>query len=199
MLQTVDAAVHLCAPQEELEPQSHGLGMDAMSPANAGSMLEFYGAAAHHLAEFLQIFQDDICSVLQLQAGSGIFHIRGRKSHMDVLGILAHILGHGGQEGDEVVVGNRLDLKDALHGEDRAGSHLLTDALHSIFGDVSQLCSRIASGQLYLQHPLPLGGIRPNSAHLRIRVTCDHQFSSLKSLRRHCTAEVKTTQRKNSN
>ena len=61
------------------------------------------GALLDDLQEVLEIALDHLSCLEKLKGKGGIQKIGGGHTHMYVAGIRAHLLGHGGKKGDDIV------------------------------------------------------------------------------------------------
>ena len=180
LLETRLRALQSPCPAAELHAEGHRLGMDAVGAAHAQRVLELEGAALARLTKLLHVGQDDVdClgdlvgkrRVSQVAAGHAVVHpTRGLLLALRHIGI--DVLGHVGGEGDDVVVGDLLDLVDALDGE----VGVVANPLRLFFRDAGfpQLSLRLARQNLDF---LPDGELvlkLPDGAHLRTRVAVDH-------------------------
>src|SRR5689334_7350653 len=84
------------------------------------------------------------------------------------------VLGDGGGEGDDVVLGNLLDFLDAGDVEGAA----FADIPRRILGDDSGAGHRFDRGNLYLQPRFVLALVAPDATHLRMCVSLDHPSDS---------------------
>ena len=170
VLDALDVALDLRAPEQELEAERHRLRVDAMRAADARRMLELHGAAAQHLVERPEILEDDVAGVAHHHAVSRVLHVRGRQSFVDVLGVIADMLRDIRQERDDVMMRYRLDLMDAIHLE----RSLRADVLGRLLRDLAELRHSVAGSHLDIQDLLPLVLDGPEMAHLRPGVTFNH-------------------------
>ena len=107
---------------------------------------------------------------LELEGEGSVEHVRRGHAEMDVLGRVAHILGHVGQEGDHVVLGRLLDLEHAGDVEGR----LRLDLGQSVVGYLAKLVPGLADSDLDLQPGGHLGLLGPEGGHLGGGVAGDH-------------------------
>ena len=148
--------------------------MDAVRPADARRVLELDGAAAQYLEELLEVVDDDVGGFLHHDAKRRILDIARRQSLVDVLRVLADILGDVREEGDDVMVRDLLDLLDARQVELRLG----TDVRGGFLRDLPKLRHGLAGRDLDFEHGLKLMLQRPDIAHLRIRIAFYHRCGS---------------------
>ena len=81
-----------------------------------------------------------------------------------------HVFGDSGRERDDVVLGDLLDLLDAIDAETGAGANLA----RRIFRNDPGTGHRIDRGQFDLQPGLVLPLVAPDATHFRMRITPDH-------------------------
>jgi hypothetical protein len=77
------------------------------------------------------------------------------------------------QEGDDVMLGDALDLVDAVDVED-GGVALLPDRLRGFLRDHADLGQRVASVRLDFEPDAETGFGRPDGDHLGSRIARDH-------------------------
>src|SRR5215475_15651898 len=85
-----------------------------------------------------------------------------------------HAFGDGGRERDDVVLGNLLDLVDAIDAETGTAANLA----RRLFGHDPGTSHRIDRGQLDLQPGLVLPLVAPDATHFRVRVPRYHPSDS---------------------
>src|ERR1700677_3400376 len=114
-----EVALHLGVPEEELEAEGAGLGVDAVGAADDGSVLELYGALLQGFAEGYDAGADDGGGFFELQGLRGIDYVCRREAVVEPAGGFGggDVLGYRGGEGDDVVFDFGFDLVDASHGE----------------------------------------------------------------------------------
>ena len=93
--------------------------MDAVGTAHADQPLVLVGQILEHTQDAVDALGQDGPGAGQEQPVGRVHDVRGRAAKMDVPGIVADLLLHGGQEGDDVVLGGLLDLEDAVQFENR--------------------------------------------------------------------------------
>ncbi len=172
--QAVQMAADLEGPHAELHAEGDGLGVDAVRAAHLHGVLELEGAALEDLAQRREVALQQLARGLELQRQSGVQHVRAGHAVVDVLARLADVLGHVGEEGDDVVIGRLLDLGHAGRVEvglgldlgDRLGRHLAERAPGAHGGDLDPQPGA---------HP---GLVGPDGAHLRQCVALDHDVPS---------------------
>ena len=92
---------------------------------------------------------------------------------MDEARVRPDEFGEVGQEGDDVMLGDALDLVDAIDIEFRRAA-LLPDCLRSFLRDHADLGQCVAGMRLDLEPDAEAGFRRPDGDHVRARVAWDH-------------------------
>jgi hypothetical protein len=119
------------------------------------------------------IRQQDVGGAHQLDVERGVEHVRGRHALMhEARLVVADDLGQMGQEGDDVMLGHRLDLVDAGHVE----LHVLgfPHGLRVLLRDHAEIGLRVAGMGLDLVPDAELGGGLPDGGHLGAGIAGDH-------------------------
>jgi hypothetical protein len=110
----------------------------------------------------------------ELDVERGVEHVRRGHALVDEARLLAaHDLGQVGQEGDDVVLGHRLDLVDA--GDVEFHVLGLPDGLGILAGDHAEVGHRVAGMGLDLEPDAELGLGRPDGDHLGAGIARDHR------------------------
>ena len=110
MLHTLNVTVNLIHPESQLQAKGHWLCVDTMGTADANCVLELSCAALQYLTEFFQIINNQLGGFLHHNAKGSILNITGSQSLVNILGIIAYILSHIGQESNNIMVGFLLNL-----------------------------------------------------------------------------------------
>ena len=116
LFKPVLAPIHLGV--EAREGQAHGrrLGMDAVAAADADRVLMLKGAFLQRGEDLVHIGQKDVGGADKLDVQRGVQNVRGGHALMDKARVLgADMFGQMRQEGDDIMLGDRLDLVDARH------------------------------------------------------------------------------------
>ena len=154
--------------------------MDAVCAAYADGVLELERATLAGLAQTLHVGDDDVEGLRDLVAQRGIAKVGARHAVVHPatwLGLaFGHVgidvIRHDGREGDDVMVGDLLDLVDLGHGE--IGMRANPRGLLGGDAALPQLGLRFASEDLDLLPNVELVLERPDVAHLGQRVALDH-------------------------
>ena len=104
-----------------------------------------------------------------LQRHARVQHVAARHAVVHVLAGVAHVLGHVGEEGDDVVVGGGLDLGDAVR---RRRPRLRDDLLERVVGDLAE----------------PVPGLHGGDLDVRARPACGPLPSTRRPSREVCSA-----------
>ena len=167
-------------PRAELHAEGHGFGVDAVGAADAQHVLHLEGAALAGLAKLLNVLKDDVERLGNLIAKGGVAQVGGGHAEVNPaagLGIALgdvgiNVVGHNRFEGDDVVVGDFLDLVDLGNREigvlANVGGFLFGDA------DLAKLGLSFAGKHLDFLPDLEFVLEFPDSAHGRAGVTTDH-------------------------
>ena len=181
LLQANLAALQRVRPHAEFHAESHGLCVDTMRAAHTQRLLEFEGATLADFAKFLHVGEDDVDSLRNLVAQRRIAQIGGGHAIVHpaarLLGPLGQvgidILGHAGEESNDIMVGNGLDLVDALHREigmrANPGSVFLRDAR------LTELGLRLACQNLDFLPDGELVLVGPDMPHLGAGIAWNHR------------------------
>ena len=115
-----EVALHLGVPEEELEAEGGGFGVDAVGAADDGGVLELDGALACRVSrERDDAGADDGGGFFELEGLRGVDDVGGGEAVVEPAGGfgVGDVLGDGGGEGDDVVADFGFDLVDAVDGE----------------------------------------------------------------------------------
>ena len=157
--------------------------MDAVGTAGAERVTLLECTPLADLAKLLDVLDDDVGRLDKLIAQSGVAQIRRRHAKVHpaaglglALGnVLIDILAHIGKEGDDIMVGYRLDGVDLLLVEGR----MLTNPRSLFFGDadLSQLGLCLAGKHLDLLPDSVLVLQREDVTHLGTGIAINHVLS----------------------
>ena len=118
--QPLQAALHLEGPQAQDHAEGDGLGVHAVGAADHDRVAVLERPALQDPAQRLRVSSaSSAAGRPQLQGQPGVEHVRRGQAVVDVLGGLAHVLGHAADEGDDVVLGDLLDLVHPVDVESR--------------------------------------------------------------------------------
>lgn len=120
VLKTIQIALELPGPRAKLHAEGHRLGVDAMSAAGTERVALLKGATLANLAELLDVLDDQVAGLGELVAQGRVAQIRAGHAIVNPAAGLGVALGnigidvflHVGQEGNDVVARDFLDLID---------------------------------------------------------------------------------------
>ena len=178
--ETVEIALELPGPGAELHAEGHGLGVNAVGAAGAEGVALLEGTTLADLAKLADVLNDEVAGLGELVAKGGVAKVGAGHAIVNPtagLGSVSRDVGvdvllHVGEEGDDVVAGDLLDLVNL--GLLKVG--VVADPGGLVLGDanLTKLGLGLASEDLDL---LPDGVLvleREDVAHLRTGITVDH-------------------------
>ena len=185
VLKTIQIALELPGPRAKLHAEGHRLGVDAMSAAGTERVALLKGATLANLAELLDILDDQVAGLGELVAQGRVAQIGAGHAIVNPAAGLGVALGnigidvflHVGQEGNDVVARDFLDLIDLR----LLKVGMVADPLGLVFGntDLAELRLGLAGQDLDL---LPNGVLvleGEDVSHLRAGIAIDHSGSFL--------------------
>ena len=185
VLKTIEIALELPGPRAKLHTEGHRLGMDAVSTAGAERIALFESAALADHAELLDVLDNQVTGLSKLIAQSRITQVGAGHTIVNPAARLGLALGnvgvdiflHVGQEGDDIVARDFLDLVDLC----LLKVGMVADPLGLVFGntDLAELRLGLAGQDLDL---LPNGVLvleGEDVSHLRAGIAIDHSGSFL--------------------
>ncbi len=156
VLKTIQIALELPGPRAKLHTEGHRLGMDAMSTAGAERIALLEGATLADLAELLDVLDDQVAGLGELIAQSRIAQVGAGHAVVNPAAGLGLTLGnvsvdvllHVGQEGDDIMARDLLDLVDLC----LLKVGMVADPLGLVFGntDLAELRLGLAGQDLDL-------------------------------------------------
>jgi len=120
--------------------------VDAVRAADLHRLPVLEGAPLEDREEGVEVRVDEVGGVPHLQRQAGVEDVGAGEPLVDVTGVVAHVLGNAGEQGDHVVVELRLQLRHPRHVEARA----LADPLHRLLREGAEFGLRRAGGDLHL-------------------------------------------------
>ena len=185
VLKTIQIALELPGPRAKLHAEGHRLGVDAMSAAGTERVALLKGATLANLAELLDVLDDQVAGLGELVAQGRVAQIGAGHAIVNPAAGLGVALGnigidvllHVGQEGNDVVARDFLDLIDLR----LLKVGMVADPLGLVFGntDLAELRLGLAGQNLDL---LPNGVLvleGEDVSHLRAGIAIDHSGSFL--------------------
>ncbi len=176
LLQSADVPADLLVPDEELEPESHRLGVDAVGPADADGQAMLQRLALEETTEGAEVDEEIFERFLDEERQGRVDDVVGGQAEMDVARVRPDLFGDRGQEGDDVVLDDLLDGVDPVDRESGLG----LDRPQGGTGNLSQPGPGFADGQLDVQ-PLAVPVLfGPDGAHGGAGVAFDHSVSAFR-------------------
>ena len=185
VLKTIEVALEFPCPRAKLHTEGHRLGMDAMGAAGAERIAFLEGATLADLTEFLDVLDNQVTGLGELVAQSRIAQVGAGHAVVNpaaglgvaLRNISVDILLHVGQEGDDIVARDLLDLVNLRLLE----VGVVANPLGLFFGntDLAELRLSLAGQDLNL---LPNGVLvleGEDVSHLRAGIAIDHSGSFL--------------------
>ena len=185
ILKTVQIALELPSPRAKLHAEGHRLGVNTVSTAGAERVALLEGTALADLAELLDVLDDKVASLSELVAQSRITQVRAGHTVVNPAAGLGLALGdvgvdvllHVGQEGDDIVARDLLDLVNLC----LLKVSVVANPLGLVFGntDLAELRLGLAGQDLNL---LPNGVLvleGEDVSHLWAGIAIDHSGSFL--------------------
>jgi hypothetical protein len=130
-------------------------------------------ASLQSFQQRVDVGQQQVGGAGELHGKAGVENVRRGHALVDEARIRADELGQMGEEGDDVMLGDALDLVDALDIEGGAAA-LLPDRLRGFLRDHAELGQRVAGMGLDLEPDAEAGLRRPDGDHFRPGITGDH-------------------------
>ena len=128
------AARKLGIGQRQLDAESRRFGVDAVAAADRDRVLVLEGARLQRGKQRVDIGEQNVAGARQLHGEAGVEHVRRGHALMDEAGVRPDEFGQMRQEGDDVVLGDALDLVDALDVE-RCRAALFPDGPRGLLRD----------------------------------------------------------------
>lgn len=185
VLKTIEIALELPRPRAKLHTEGHRLGMDAVGAAGAERIALLEGATLADLAKLLDVLDNQVTRLSKLIAQSRITQVGAGHTVVNPAARLGLALGnigvdiflHVGQEGDDIVARDLLDLVNLR----LLKVGVVANPLGLFFGntDLAELRLSLAGQDLNL---LPNGILvleGEDMSHLRAGIAIDHSGSFL--------------------
>jgi hypothetical protein len=96
----------------ELEPEGHGFGVDAMAAADGRREFVLIGAALDRFEQRIEVGEQYVGGLAELDREASVEHVARRHALVHEARLVADILCNPRQEGDDVMLGDRLDRVD---------------------------------------------------------------------------------------
>ena len=98
----------------ELEPEGRRLGMDAVAAADGRRQLVLERAALEHCEQRVDVRDQQVRRLLQLHRQRGVEHVGAGHALVKPAPLGPELLAGPGEEGDHVMLGDRLDRVDRV-------------------------------------------------------------------------------------
>ena len=165
-----DVPIELRVPERELQAERHRLGVDAVRPADHRRRTMLDRPIANGLGQRREIAQNHVARLAHLQRLRRVDDVRRGHAEVKPARRRADLLGHGGGEGNHVVLGRLLDLFDARDVEGAA----LADVARRLRRNDAGGGHRLGGGGLDEQPGLVPALVAPDAPHLGVGVSWDH-------------------------
>ena len=162
-------------PARELETEGRRLGVDAVRAADRQGLAMLLGTRHDGGEGPVDPGENQCAGVADLQRESGVEHIRRRQPVVKPAPLLAEPLGDRVDEGGDVVVRPRLDLRNALR---RRNDGPLANRLDRLARHDAGLRPALQCGELDLQPARQPRLVRPDRRHGRAGVARNHSSES---------------------
>jgi hypothetical protein len=109
------------------------------------------GAALEHFEELVEIGEQDVAGAGELDREAGVEHVRAGHALVHEARLVADLLGHPGEEGDDVVLGHGLDRVDRGDVDRRVGRPPVPQRLGGALGHHAEFGERLGGVRLDLE------------------------------------------------
>ena len=162
-------------PAGELETEGRRLCVDAVGAADRQRLAMLLGARHDGGEGAVDPREDQRAGIADLERERGVEDVRRRQAVVEPAPLLAEPLGDGVDERGDVVVGPRLDLRDALG---RRNDGARANRLDRLARHDAGLGPALQRGQLDLQPARQPRLVRPDRRHGRAGVARNHSSES---------------------
>ena len=142
-----DVPCQLCMPERQLQAECHRLGVHAVRSPDHGRLSMFVGASTNRAHEAVEARQDQVAGFAHLQRLRGVDDVGGGQAEVKPPRGGTDMFGHGGGKGDDIVLGDLLDLFDARDVEPAA----FPNVARGLGGHDTGACHRFGGGRLDLE------------------------------------------------
>ncbi len=171
--QSFAGALELGVVAGQLDPEGGGFGVDAVAAAHGRRQPVFQGAPLQRGQHQIDILDQEIGGLRQLHAEAGVEHVRRGHALVQEARLRTDDLGHVGEEGDDVVLGDPLDLVDPV-GVPEHVLALFPDGLGGQLGNGPERGHGVGGMGLDLEHDAEFGLGRPDGGGFGAGITGDH-------------------------
>ena len=168
---TGDVPRELREPERQLQAERHRLGMHAVRAADHRRPPMLVGALPDGLHQAVEPGQDQVAGVAHLQRLGGVDDVGGGEAEVEPPRRGADVLGHGGGEGDDVVLRDLFDFFDPLDVEPAA----FPDVARRVRRDDAGARHRVRRSRFHLQPGFVLPLVAPDATHFGACVASDHR------------------------
>ncbi len=172
--QPLAAAHELRVRLRQLEPERHRLGMNAMAAADRRCVLVLLGAVLERGEQQVEIFDQDVARASELYAERGVEHVGTGHALVHETRFVTDLLGHPGQESDDVVLGHRLDCIDRFDIDCRLGLPPVPQRLRGALRDHAEFAQFISRVSLDFEPDAVARLGLPDRGHRGAGVAGDH-------------------------
>ena len=174
--EAVAVALELGIGLRELEAEGHRLGVDSVAAADGRRQLTLQRPALQHFEQVVEVGDQQVGGLLELHGEGGVEHVRTGHALMKPTALGPELLACPGQEGDDVMLGDRLDRVDRRY-VDVAESIVVvggSDGLSVVGRDHPDAAHRL--GREHFDLPPDSEAVlgRPDGRHFGARVAGDH-------------------------
>ena len=157
------------------EAEGHGFGVDAVAAADGRGQLMFKGAAFDDGEQLVEILDQQVRRAGQLDREAGVEDVARRHPLMHEAGFVAHLFGDPGEEGDDVMLGDRLDRVDRGDVDHGVGGPPVPQRLGSRGRHDAQFAQFLRRMRLDLEPDLEPGFRLPEGGHCGAGIARDHE------------------------
>ena len=165
-----DIALGFGIPVGNFEAERDGLGVNAVSAPDHGSVFEFPGAAFENFGKALEVLCDDLRGLADQERLRCVDDVVRGQSVVEPAGMGANDFGDRGGEGDDVVADLGFDFVDAIEPEVSA----LLDGLGSFFGNQPGFGESFGGGDFDGKPGAEAVFVAPDAGHLGAGIAGNH-------------------------
>ena len=161
----------------ELEAEGRRLGVDAVAAADGRGQLVLERAALEHLEQRVEVVEQQVGRLLQLHRERGVEHVGAGHALVQPAPLGPELLAGPGEEGDHVMLGDRLDRVDRRRRRSRPSASRViggADRRRVLGRDHPDLAHRL--GREHLDLPPDAVAVlgRPDGRHFGAGIAGDH-------------------------
>jgi hypothetical protein len=148
--------------------------MDAVAAADRRGQLMLIGSALDRFEERVEVGEQYVGGLTELDRETGIEHVARRHSLVHEACFVADILGHPGEEGDDVMLGDGFDRVDRRHVDLGLRGPPVPQRLGGGFGNGAEFREGVGRVRFDLEPDGQAILGRPDRGHFRPCVTRNH-------------------------